>query len=158
MNGRTAAILVGLVAILCFATSGDASSASLQSTKETTHQSAVLDQSLVTLDLMPPASVTPSVDESHAIARATSALATASPASSVQTRQVTLTLRKADGAVAWGIQARPVWLITFQGIGYPLASATAGDCACAAYYWRPSTIIAIDARTGDVLLKLGVAS
>jgi hypothetical protein len=70
---------------------------------------------------------------------------------------VALTIRNDNATVAWGVEARPVWLVTFQGVAYPAALGSR-DCSCQAYYWRPNTVVALDAATGVPIMKLGVTS
>jgi hypothetical protein len=136
---------------MCVLTASDVNSAA-----NVTRQNAVLEQRLVVLEMASDVGA-PAIAEGQAVNVATRRLVTSASATNVQARALKLTLRNEAGDVAWGIQAWPVWLVTFKGIGYPLASASAGDCSCAAYYWRPDTAVVVDAQTGEPLLTLGVA-
>src|SRR5579883_522972 len=65
----------------------------------------------------------PALDQSRAISLATADVPTAAAATGISARFVSLTVRDGDGAVALGIVARPVWLVTFVGATYDPASA-----------------------------------
>jgi RES domain-containing protein len=106
---------------------------------------------------MTPASAAPAVAISNATALATNYLGTSDQTTSPQADYGTLTIRDDQGQVAWGIAARPVWLVTFHGVAYPSALGPQ-DCSCQANYWRPNTVVAVDATTGIPVIKLGVTS
>jgi hypothetical protein len=149
-------VLLGLIGSLCLPTAGDAAVTVASGMPDASRQSAVVEQRLVVMEVTEAAG-SPSIAETQATALATSYLATSSQATSIHARYVRLTLRGDNGGVAWGIQARPVWLVTFEGIPYPSATGSS-DCSCSAYYWRPSTAVALDAGTGARVMSLGVTS
>jgi len=136
---------------------GDVAPSSAGTSADVGHDQAVIEQRIVVVESIA-ATGQPSISEADAETAATRALATSSKPTSVDARYVVLTIRNEDGSVAWGFQSRPAWLVTFHGIGYPLAAASASDCSCSAYYWRPSTVVALDAATGTVLVRMGVTA
>lgn len=76
-------------------------------------------------------------------------------ASSVTTRYVTLTLRSSDGKVAWGVQGRTVWLVSFKGARYAPEGYPESKCACDRQFQPPNTAVAVDARTGALVIDYG---
>ena len=148
-------VLLGLISSLCLPTAGDAAVAATSTPSSGINVSAVVEQRSVILDEATNPG-TPTVPESQAITLATSYLGTSGQVSSIQTNFTTLTVRGDKGEVAWGIEAQPAWLVTFQGVAYPAANG-ASDCSCQAYYWRPNTVVAVDANTGAKIIKLGVS-
>ena len=115
---------------------------------------AVLDQNLMLVEASGLSS-RPVISDTRAITLARASLGTSSKETGVDARHVAFTLRNNDGGVAWSMKDRETWLVTFRGIGYPQATANAADCSCAAAYWRPDTLVAVDAQSGSILMRLG---
>jgi hypothetical protein len=116
---------------------------------------AVADQEILVLDLAPGPG-RPPIQEFQAITLAESLLPTLAESTSIQSRYVSLTLRDSDGGVAWGLQSRPAWLVTFKGVRYAPFGRAASACACSAIYERPNTMAALDARTGALISYFGI--
>lgn len=114
----------------------------------------VLDQNLMLVEASGFSSK-PVISDTRAITLARASLGTSSKETGVDARHVAFTLRNDDGGVAWSMKNRETWLVTFRGIGYPQATANAADCSCAAAYWRPDTLVAVDAQSGSILMRLG---
>jgi hypothetical protein len=117
----------------------------------------VADQQILQMEILPGPGH-PDIQETKAIALAESHVPAFDKSTSVQSRYVNLTLRDTDGAVARGIQSRSAWLVTFAGVGYAPPASAASVCNCSAAYSRPSTMAALDARTGDLIAIFGVAN
>lgn len=115
---------------------------------------AVLEQNLVVVEASGLSS-NPVITDARAITLARTSLGTSSKETGVDTRHVAFTLRNDDGGIAWSMKDRAIWLVTFHGIGYPQATANAADCSCAAAYWRPDTLVAVDAQSRSILMRLG---
>ena len=95
-----------------------------------------------------PATATPAIDEAAARARAVEHVPAAARSAPVQARFVTLTM--ASDREIWNFQARPAWLITYSGVTFiPEA------CACQGRAQPANTVVALDGRTGDLVLVYG---
>ncbi len=77
-------------------------------------------------------------------------------ATKVSSRYVAITMRTPDGAAAWGVQSRPVWLVTFQGAPYALAGLSQSSCSCAEFLKAPSTAVALDAQDASLVVAYGL--
>jgi hypothetical protein len=75
-------------------------------------------------------------------------------ASTIDARFVTLTLQ-AGGKVAWGVEARPVWLVRFEGARYAINDVPMGSCACTDFDPRPSMAVALDGTDGSLVVAYG---
>jgi hypothetical protein len=151
-----ALVLLALIGGLCLPTAGDTAFAAPAAKTAVTLQQAVGGQRLVILEEAP-APGRPPIADSEAMAVAASFVGTSGQATRNQPEYVRLTVRDEKGEVAWDIAARPVWLVTFPGVGYPSAVGSS-DCSCLMNYWRPNTVVAVDASTGAPVIKLGVTS
>jgi hypothetical protein len=96
-----------------------------------------------------PSPVTPRLDEAEARARAARYVPAAGRATGVQARHGVLSV-VADG-LAGSLKERPVWLIRFAGVPFVVET-----CACHGTPERATTVVALDAGSGDLVLLYGV--
>jgi hypothetical protein len=128
-----------------------------QPDQTTVQQSVLIDQQAVSMEWEPGIG-SPPVDQNRALTLAASYVPGSTATTPVESRYVRLTLRDSDGKVVAGVQARPVWLVTFRGVAYLPAGSSATVCACATIYQRPSTVVSLDAQTGALITLLGADS
>lgn len=100
----------------------------------------------------------PALAEARALTIAEHYVATRQQASGITTRYVALTLQADDGTIAWGIDKRPVWLVQFVGARYAPVAYPESDCACDGLFQPPNTDVAVDARTGSLVIDYGTST
>lgn len=149
------AVFLGIAVALCIVESSDVSLASATPTQPVTRTSAVIDQQVIWLETVP-GNGSPSIGNDPAVVLAKLAVPTGASSTDSRSSYVYLTLRDTDGALVRGIQSRPVWLVTLTGVGYSPPGTSNSVCACASTYNRPNTMAALDARTGKLIVVVGV--
>jgi hypothetical protein len=121
------------------------------------NQDAIVGQEVVTAHLSPLHAAT-ALDHDQAVRAAQQFVPDHDQATAVDARLVALTMRDQHGAIAWNMQARPVWLVLFDGVAYQPASGPDAGCACSQYGDRPNTAVALDPRSGALVLTYGFTS
>lgn len=76
-------------------------------------------------------------------------------AKSVNAVLVRMTAHASPGGGSLGLDAKPVWLVTFAGAPYRLTGGTDAGCACGAQFNRSNTGVALDSRTGALVVIFG---
>lgn len=154
MNSRNAAPWHWLSAVVCWLA---LTACGLRPASALTgNQDAIVGQEVVTAQLAPlhAASV---LNHDQAVRAAQQFVPDHDQATKVDASLVALTMRDQHGAVAWNMQARPVWLVVFNGAAYQQASAPDAGCACSQYSDRPNTAVALDPGSGALILTYGFA-
>jgi hypothetical protein len=154
LRNALAGLLTAVAIALCLAVSSDVGFAATQRAATTVQRGVLVDQQVFDLELTP-GTGNPPVDQARALKLAATYLPGSSRASGVESKYVLVTFRDARGAVAGGVEARPVWLVTFRGVSYSPSGSSASVCACAVVYQRPNTIATIDAETGTLVSLAG---
>ena len=73
----------------------------------------------------------------------------------VSARYVALSILDAHGKSAFGVENRGVWEVVFRGLTYVPPGEAEAACPCIRYFERPTTVVALDARSGDLVLIYG---
>ena len=121
---------------------------------ERTVQSVVIAQQQMSAEFTT-ATVTARVSQGRALILAAKYVPDATQATLTTARFGALTLRYPSGKVAYGVQNRPVWLVIYNGIAYAPSSSADSGCSCAQFFQRPSTVVALDARNGALVVVYG---
>jgi|GEM_PF-6657235 len=153
--GRLA--LLGFCVIACLFLVGSGVAASTKGSgvpNAVVSQTAVVGQQVVNADIRP-STGNPPISQAQAEALAAKQVSGAADALHTSAQYVEITLRSSDGKVFSRVQAHPVWLVTFEGVGYTPSRGGEASCSCDNIYARSNTVVALDARTGALVTLYG---
>lgn len=150
-------ILIGLGVAIGLFLIGSGVAESMRGSQAASHvisQTIVVNQEVLDAEILASVGNSP-ISSDQAKALAAKHVRDAAGALGSSARYVKLTLRSTDGEVAFNVQAHPVWLVTFEGLGYQPPTTGGATCSCDPLYARPNTVVALDAQTGKLIALYG---